>query len=263
MAMDSRIGECLRCGCPYSSTESPRSLANSGYQKDADTIVYFYGTLPVFSHAVDDLKSFRMICAQFFVNGNVKQIELIKTFGLNPLAVKRWVKKYREEGPAGFYQSAKGKRKPRVLTPERLRAVQQRLDGGQEISQIAEELDLKPNTLRKAVLSGRLVNAAKKKRGFRRSSAAAARRRSGRGGTHDQNPTQCRGCRSALGSGHHQCGRPGDGQHRLGRWSGNAIFVMSGRQEWRRVTGLAGVIGSRVVAELREVFPSTAWVITP
>ena len=136
-----------------------------GYRKEKDnTIVYFYGTLPVFSHRVEDLKSFRMICAQFFVNGNVKQIQLVKTFGLNPLAMKRWVKKYREEGPAGFYRNAKGKRKPRVLTPETLSEAQRRLDGEQEIAQIAQELDLKANTLQKAVLAGRLVKPEKKKR---------------------------------------------------------------------------------------------------
>ena len=142
-----------------------------GYRKEKDnTIVYFYGTLPVFSHRVEDLKSFRMICAQFFVNGNVKQIQLVKTFGLNPLAMKRWVKKYREEGPAGFYRNAKGKRKPRVLTPETLSEAQRRLDGEQEIAQIAQELDLKANTLQKAVLAGRLVKP-EKKRGKRRKPA--------------------------------------------------------------------------------------------
>jgi transposase-like protein len=135
-----------------------------GYQKDDDTVVYFYGTLPVFSHQVDDLRSFRMICSQFYVNGSVRQVDLVRTFGLNPLAVKRWVKTYREQGAAGFFQSPKGKRKPRVLTPETLSKVQRRLDDGQAIAQVAKQLDLKADTLHKAVRAGRLVKPVKKNR---------------------------------------------------------------------------------------------------
>ena len=35
-----------------------------GYEKKENTVVYYCGTMPVFSHSVDDLDSFRMIVSQ-------------------------------------------------------------------------------------------------------------------------------------------------------------------------------------------------------
>jgi hypothetical protein len=46
------------------------------FQKEAGTITYFYGGLSIFSHPEDDIQSFRMITAQFCVNGHTKQANL-------------------------------------------------------------------------------------------------------------------------------------------------------------------------------------------
>ena len=127
-----------------------------GYQKTEDTVVYFYGTLPVFSHALDDVNSFRMIVSQFYVNGNVPQSVLTRVFQIKPLALKRWVKKYREAGPGGFFKSRKGGSRARILTAEVLEKVQARLDEGYTISQISKELGLSYDVLLKAVADGRL-----------------------------------------------------------------------------------------------------------
>jgi hydroxyethylthiazole kinase-like sugar kinase family protein len=62
-----------------------------GYEKKENTVVYYCGTMPVFSHAVDDLDSFRMIVSQLYVNGTVCQANLTRAFQIKPLALKRWV----------------------------------------------------------------------------------------------------------------------------------------------------------------------------
>ena len=65
--------------------------------------------VPVFTHEVDDTASFQMIVSQFYVNGIAKQAEIVNAFGINPLALKRWVKKYREGGPRIFYIERRGR----------------------------------------------------------------------------------------------------------------------------------------------------------
>ena len=108
-------------------------------------VAYFNGNMPVFIHDKDDIATFRMITAQFCVNGNAKQAEISAVFGIPKVTVKRAVKRYREEGPRGFYTP----RKPRgaaVLTAE-----------------VARRLELKPDTLSKAVRAGRLHKPLKKK----------------------------------------------------------------------------------------------------
>jgi len=139
-----------------------------GYERRAETVVYYCGTMPVFSHALGDLDSFRMIVSQLYVNGTVPQASLVRAFDIRPLALKRWVKRYRAEGPRAFFQSRRGGSKPRVLTPEVRDRAQTRLDQGQSLSEIAAELAVSYDVLRKAIADGRLKKPIKKKSPARR-----------------------------------------------------------------------------------------------
>ncbi len=79
--------------------------SNLGYRREGDEIVYLHGMMPVFLHKTDDMRSFKMIISQFYINGNAKQVELVRAFTIRPLSLKRWVKKYREGGPGAFYET--------------------------------------------------------------------------------------------------------------------------------------------------------------
>jgi hypothetical protein len=131
------------------------------FAKRDGQVYYFQGCLPVFSHAEDDLRSFRMFTSQLVVNGNCKQVELVKAFGVSVISVKRHVKKYRSRGPAAFYERSK-QRKPRVLTPEVIIQTQGLLNEGHSTSETAKRMGIKPDTLLKAIQSGRLLETKKK-----------------------------------------------------------------------------------------------------
>ncbi len=126
-----------------------------GFQKKDGQIYYFHGQLPVFSHAEDDLSSFRFITSQLVVCGNVKQIEIVKAFGVPYISVKRSVKRLRKKGSQGFFAKAKGK-SPHVLTPEIVAKAQRLLYNSHNPSEVARRLNLKADTIRKAILAGRL-----------------------------------------------------------------------------------------------------------
>jgi transposase-like protein len=87
--------------------------------------------------------------------------EIAQAFGVAKISLKRAVKRYREEGPRGFYAQRKG-RGPAVLTPAVLAEAQQLLDDGLETAAVAERLGVKPDTLSKAVRAGRLHKPVKK-----------------------------------------------------------------------------------------------------
>lgn len=132
------------------------------FSKQEGRITYFNGDMPVFVHDVDDIDSFRMITAQFCVNGNTQQTDIIRAFGISKISIKRAVKLYREVGPKGFYAKRKT-RGPAVLTPPVLKQAQQLLDEGLETPDVADRLGIKRDTLSKAVRAGRLRQRAKKK----------------------------------------------------------------------------------------------------
>jgi len=135
--------------------------ANLGFVTKDKTVTYIYGSLPIFSHDVDDMKTFRMISSQLYVNGSASQAEICRAFGVSRISVKRSVKLYREKGVAGFFEKRKC-RGPAVLTPTVLEQIQRMLDAEQSIPEIAVELSLKADTLRKAVSAGKLRKPQKK-----------------------------------------------------------------------------------------------------
>jgi len=144
---------------PHGFTEITAVLA---FKKEDKKVTYFNGLMPVFVHDEDDDSSFRMITSQFCANGFVTQAEIARAFGVTTVSVKRSVKRYREEGPSGFYK-ARQTRGAAVLTPEVLNAAQQLFDDGSQIADVARQLEIKPNTLSKAVKAGHLHKPAKKK----------------------------------------------------------------------------------------------------
>jgi hypothetical protein len=145
---------------PVGSTEVTHDLA---FEKRDGQVTYFYGTLPVFSHAESDIASFRMITAQFYLNGYVKQMDIVRAFGVSTISVKRAVKRFQEEGPQGFY-SDKKTRGTTVLTPDVLEQAQQLLNDGIEPTDVADQLAIKPDTLSKAIRAKRLHKSVKKNR---------------------------------------------------------------------------------------------------
>ncbi len=80
-------------------------LINSrvGFMKKGGIVYYFAGMMPIYQHPEEDIKSFRLITSQLVVNGNAKQVEIVKAFGVSSISVKRWVKRYREEGAESFF----------------------------------------------------------------------------------------------------------------------------------------------------------------
>jgi transposase len=116
---------------------------------------YFYGADPIFRHSEDDRRSFRMFSAQLYCQGACRQSDIVRTFGVSANSVKRSVKRYRQGGIEAFYQPRKGGG-PTVLTePVKARA-QQLLDRGHCRKDVAAELGVKYDSLRKAIKQGRL-----------------------------------------------------------------------------------------------------------
>jgi DNA invertase Pin-like site-specific DNA recombinase len=126
-----------------------------GFAKQDGQVTYFAGAMPIFTHEEKDLASFRMITAQFCENGNAKQADISRAFGIAKITVKRAVKLYREAGPEGFYTQRKT-RGPTVLIVSVLEEAQRLLDEGMSSAIVADQLGIKRGTFAKAVKAKRL-----------------------------------------------------------------------------------------------------------
>lgn len=128
-----------------------------GYEKRDGKIVYYCGSMPVYSHDQNDLAAFRTIACQLHVNGNVSQASIVRAFNLNGQALKRWVKRYRGRGPGAFFHPPKSRGKATVLTPLVLEKAQCHLNDGFGVSDVAKALEIGYDTVRKAIADGRLT----------------------------------------------------------------------------------------------------------
>lgn len=71
------------------------------------TVYYFNGSMPIFMHSESDIDSFRFITSQLIMNGNCKQVDIVNCFGVSPISVKRWVKRYKASEELSDFVSKK------------------------------------------------------------------------------------------------------------------------------------------------------------
>lgn len=119
-------------------------------------VCYIYGHLPVFQHDKEDVRSFRMFTSQMIETGSVKPREIVETFGVPMVTVKRYMKMYRQQGAKGFYESKPRHSSASKLKGETLERAQQLLEEGRSVPEVAEEIDIMANTIHKAIRAGRL-----------------------------------------------------------------------------------------------------------
>ena len=119
-------------------------------------VCYVHGHLPVFQHEETDVRSFRMFTSQMIVTGTVKPKQIVETFGVPMVTVKRYMKVYREQGAKGFYESRPRHSSASKLKDETLERAQKLLDEGKNVPEVAEELNVLGNTVHKAIRAGRL-----------------------------------------------------------------------------------------------------------
>jgi hypothetical protein len=86
-------------------------------QTEAGKVFHLHGHLPGFQHEEQDVRSFRMFTSQTIEGGTVKPKEIVKTFGVPMITVKRYVKLYREHGSKGFYEAEPRHSSASVLAP--------------------------------------------------------------------------------------------------------------------------------------------------
>ena len=125
-------------------------------------VVYFHGQLPVFSHAQNDVASFRMFTSQLIAQGSATSGQVQRAFGVPLVSIKRALKLYRARGTAGFF-APKPRRAGPTLTPEKLDEARALLAAGVPVARVGQQLDVLADTIRKAITAGRLPPVQKKR----------------------------------------------------------------------------------------------------
>jgi hypothetical protein len=145
---------------PAGSVEINRDLA---CRTEGEQVIYYNGHLPVFTHARNDLASFRLFTSQLIVQGSATQGHIAKAFGVPLVAIKRATKLYRQRGAAGFFVP-KARREGSKLNSEKLEQARALLVQGHPLLVVSEQTGVLSDTLRKAIAARRLPALKKRKR---------------------------------------------------------------------------------------------------
>jgi len=116
---------------------------------------YFYGAGLIFEHESDDLRSFKMYTSHLICSGQCRKVDIIRAFNVSRSLVNRAVKKHEKKGVAAFFKPP-NVRGASVLTPDVLKRAQQLLDKGKSRREVSDTLEVKYDTLKKAINDGRL-----------------------------------------------------------------------------------------------------------
>lgn len=139
---------------PAGSKEISANLA-CAFCENTNTVSYLIGCEVVFTHAQDDLASFRLFTSQLIANGQATQTQIQEAFGVPLVSIKRSCKKYREKGAKGFFEPPPRRGAPR-LTEEKLAQARVWIEQGCDLKQLSEKIGVNKDTLRKAIQAHRL-----------------------------------------------------------------------------------------------------------
>ena len=127
------------------------------------TVWYFHQGVPIFTHAVGDVASFRLYSSTLCDSQACRLVDIVRAFQVSSISVKRALKEYRAKGPRAFFGKVRAQRGTPVLTEEVRQRVQAWLDDGLTTREAAEKEGLKRDTVYRAIKEGRLRAGLKKK----------------------------------------------------------------------------------------------------
>ncbi len=125
------------------------------FAKD-ETVYYLLSGMPIYTHATDDLKSFRFITSQLIDARRCKASQVARTFGIRENIIYQYLKIYREYGGEGIFAEEKRGGKSHKITGARLERIQRKLDAGKSNYGIAKEEKISEGTIRYAIKVGHL-----------------------------------------------------------------------------------------------------------
>lgn len=127
-----------------------------GVWRSDDTWTYFLGSYPIYSHKADDLKMFRIVTSQLINSGGCRQVDILRTFGVSKSSVIRSLNTLRKGGIEAFFKPRAVRYGGTVLTPQVIEDAQLLLDNRYSRSELTKKLEVKYDTVRKAINDGRL-----------------------------------------------------------------------------------------------------------
>lgn len=139
---------------PLFSKDTHLITTTLGFQRIKEDVFYYHSGAPIYNHPVEDLNSFRYFTSNLIDNGRCEGTDISKAFGVSYTSVLRYLKKFREQGPDGFFGKDSRHGHTYKMLPEVIARIQKELDTGKSNNSIAKKEGISEGTIRYAQNKG-------------------------------------------------------------------------------------------------------------
>lgn len=101
-----------------------------GVKKDGETITYFLSGMPIYCHQENELHKFRYTTSNFIARNLCKATDIQRVFHVSIDSIRRWKKKFIEQGEEVFFNEDKRHGSSHKLLPDVVKRIQLELDKG-------------------------------------------------------------------------------------------------------------------------------------
>lgn len=127
-----------------------------GVSFEGTTVTYFLSGMPIYSHEQHELNKFRYTTSNFIERGLCKGTDIQRIFHVSSDSIRRWKKKFKEQGEAAFFNEDKRRGHSHKLLPDVLDRIQKEIDKGRSVNSIAKGEHISEGSIRYAINKGRL-----------------------------------------------------------------------------------------------------------
>ena len=127
-----------------------------GVIKENETITYFLSGMPIYSHQENELHKFRYTTSNFIVRGLCKATDIQRIFHVSIDSIRRWKKKFEEQGDEAFFNNDKRHGSSHKLLPDVIERIQLELDKGRSVNSIAKGENISEGSIRYSIKLSRL-----------------------------------------------------------------------------------------------------------
>ena len=127
-----------------------------GVSKQDDIVQYIANGLPIYSHDVDDHRSFRFITSSLIHQGLCRKVDVERCFHVSSDSVARWYNKFEKKGTEAFYGEDARKGTPYKIIGKKRDRIQSKLNKGQSVNSVAKEESVRESAIRYQIKQGYL-----------------------------------------------------------------------------------------------------------
>jgi hypothetical protein len=117
--------------------------------KEKDGMVHYVANgLPFYCHGIQEFDAFRHVICLLVDQDLCRRTDIVKSFCVTDDFVGKALRIYREKGHSGLYNQGEKKRRANKIVGKVLEDIQRKLDKGQSVNSIANEVGVSEGAIR-------------------------------------------------------------------------------------------------------------------